>query len=156
MSNLSEAVRAKVSEECLTTKCRKKGCSVHLPNSNRQFIVIDMDHSKSPAPQDRTRCDFLFIGERNNSENWVVPLELKKGKANASEIVPQLTAGATIAEGIVPKEVNVAFRPVAAYGGELKRAERDAFRDKRHRVKFRQQRELVRLIRCGVSLDKAL
>lgn len=155
MSNLSEAVRAKVSEECLTTKCRKKGCSVHIPNSNRQFIVIDMDHSKSPAPQDGTRCDFLFIGECN-SENWVVPLELKKGNANASEILPQLKAGAIIAERIIPKNENLAFRPVAAYGGELKRAERDAFRDKRHRVKFRQQRELVRLIRCGVSLEKAL
>ena len=155
MTNLSEAVRAKVSEECLTTKCQKKGCRVRLPIRNRRFILIDMDHSKSPAPQDGVRCDFLFIGEYK-SEDWVVPLELKKGKANASEIVSQLTAGATIAEGIVPKNLYVAFRPVAAYGGELKRAERDAFREKRHRVKFRQQRELVRLIRCGGSLDKAL
>ena len=155
MSDLSNAVRATVSEECLTTKCQKRGCKVSLPNSLRPFILIDMDHSDSPAPGGSKRCDFLFIGEYRNQE-WVVPLELKRGKADASEIVPQLRAGASVAEGIVPDRASVKFQPVAAYGGELKRHQWNLFRNKSNWVKFGNQREGVRLIRCGASLEQAL
>ena len=161
MSNLSNAVRAKVSEECLTTRCQKEGCKVSLPRNGRfpdrqrPYVVIDMDHSESPAPQDGQRCDFLFIGECKNRE-WVVPLELKRGKADASEIVPQLRAGASIAEGIVSNSVEIKLRPVAAYGGELRRHQLNLFRNKVNRVKFGNQREGVRLIRCGASLEQAL
>ena len=155
MNNLSNAVRAKVSEEFLTTKCQKPGCKVSLPNSLRPFILIDMDHSDSPAPGGSKRCDFLFIGEYRN-QDWVVPLELKRGKANASEIVPQLQAGASIAEGIVPDRASVKFQPVAAYGGDLRRHQTNAFRNTRNRIKFRQGRKPVRLIKCGSSLELAL
>ena len=87
MNNLIRQVREKVSEECLTTKCQKEGCKVGLPRigrfSDRQrpYVVIDMDHFESPAPQHGVRCDFLFIGTCNNRD-WVVPLELKRGEAN--------------------------------------------------------------------------
>ena len=161
MSNLSNAVRAKVSEECLTTKCQNEGCKVSLPSNGRSpdrqrpYVVIDMDHCESPAPQDGIRCDFLFIGECK-SQDWVVPLELKRGQPTVSEIVPQLRAGASIAEGIVPSGLDIKFRPVAAYGGELRRHQLNLFRNKVNRVKFGNQREGVRLIRCGASLEQAL
>ena len=160
MSNLSNAVRAKVSEECLTTKCQNEGCKVSLPRNGRfpdgqrPYVVIDMDHSESPA-QDGQRCDFLFIGECK-SQDWVVPLELKRGQPTVSEIVPQLRAGASIADAIVPRNAEIKFRPVAAYGGELKRHQWSRFRNKANRVKFRNQREGVRLIRCGASLEQVL
>lgn len=161
MSNLSNAVNATVSEECLTTKCQKEGCKVSLPSNGRfpdrqrPYVVIDMDHSESPAPQDGQRCDFLFIGECKNQE-WVVPLELKRGQPTVSEIVPQLRAGTSVAEGIVPDRASVKFQPVAAYGGELKRHQWNLFRNKANWVKFGNQREGVRLIRCGASLEQAL
>ena len=79
-----------------------------------------MDNCESLVSKNETRCDFLFIGE-NKSRDWVVPLELKKGQPTVREIVPQLQAGALIADGIVPRNAIVKFRPVAAYGGELKR-----------------------------------
>ncbi len=161
MSNLSNAVREEVSEECLTTRCQKVGCKVSLPSiggfpdRQRPYAVIDLDHSQSPAPQDRLRCDFLFIGECK-SQDWVVPLELKRGQPTANEIVPQLRAGASIAEDIVPRNAEVKFRPVAAYGGELKRHQWNHFRKKVNWIRFRNQSEGVRLIRCGASLEQAL
>ena len=85
-----------------------------------------------------------------------MPLELKRGQPTVSEIVPQLRAGASIAEGIVPRNAEIKFRPVAAYGGELKRHQWNRFRNKANRVKFRNQREGVRLIRCGASLEQVL
>ena len=161
MSSLANAVRASVSEECLTTRCQKEGCKVSLPSSGRfpdrqrPYSVIDMDHSESPVPQDGQRCDFLFIGECK-SQDWIVPLELKRGQPTVSEIVPQLRAGASIAEEIVPSGEKPKLRPVAAYGGELKKHQWNLFKDKANRVKFRNQREGVRLIRCGASLEQAL
>lgn len=154
MSNLSEAVRARVSEKCLTTTCRKKRCRVNLPNKDRSFIVVDMDHAESPASNDEMRCDYLFIGECIGRD-WVIPIELK-GSPKASKVVPQLQAGASVAEAIVPNRAKVEFIPVAAYDGQFKRAEVDAFRDRRNIIKFRQQRALVLLRERVISLEKDL
>ena len=56
MSNLSNAVRAKVSEECLTTKVPKRRVQSKSSKSNgrspdrqRPYVVIDMDHSECPS-----------------------------------------------------------------------------------------------------------
>ena len=161
MSDLSNAVRAKVSEECLTTKCLKEGCNVRLPserrypNGQRPYIVIDMDQCESLVPKDEAHCDFLFIGECK-SRDWVVPLELKRGQPTVSEIVPQLQAGASIADGIVPRDAEIKFRPIAAYGGELKRHQWNLFRNKANWIEFRKQREGVLLRRCGISLEEVL
>ena len=161
MSSCANAVRDRVSQECLTTRCQKEGCKVSLPSvgripvGQRPYVVIDMDHSKSPAPEDSKRCDFLFIGEYD-SQDWIVPLELKRGQPTVSEIVPQLQASASIADRIVSRDAEIKFRPVAAYGGELKRHQLNLFRNKANRVKFRNQREGIRLTRCGASLEQAL
>ena len=149
MSDIVDDVRSKVSEQCCVTRCRKEGCSVLLPDELQPFVVIDMDHSDSPKAESGKRCDFLFVSPR-----WIAPMELKKGKANASEIIPQIEAGASVLDELVPDDAMVDFRPTAAYGGKLKKYEIDAFRKKK--IQFRKQREIVRLIRCGASLSQAL
>ena len=154
MNNLSNAVRAKVSEECLTTKCENNRCKVGLPNKPCLFVVIDMDHSKSPAPKDKEHCDFLFIGECSG-DDWVVPIELK-GRPKASKIVSQLQAGASVAAKIVPNREKIKFKPVAVYDGHFRKAEVNTFREKRNRVKFRQQRELVLLRERELNLAEVL
>lgn len=154
MKDLSGAVRAKVSEECLTTKCVNNRCKVGLPKRQCLYVVIDMDHSKSPAPKDREHCDFLFIGECNG-DDWVVPIELK-GRPKASKIVSQLQAGASVAARIVPNRFKVEFKPIAVYDGQFRRAEVDAFRESKNKVRFRQQSEPVLLRERVISLEKDL
>ena len=154
MSNLSEVVRTNVSKNCLTTKCQRKRCKVNLPKGDSPFIVIDMDHPESPVSNDETRCDYLFVGECNDKD-WVVPIELK-GKPRAKRIVAQLQSGARFADKIVPKRAMVKFKPVAAYDGQFRRAEVDAFRDSKNKVTFRQQSELVLLRERVISLEKIL
>lgn len=123
---------------------------MHLPAELRPFVLIDMDHPESPATSGGKRCDFLFI-----NESWLAPLELKKGRVDASEIVQQLRAGAKAAEGLVPEGARVGFRPVAAYGGALRKQERDDLRKPGNKIEFREDREFVRLIRCGANLTQA-
>ena len=141
MSNLVKTVRAKVSESCYAKLCKKEGCKVPLPSVWRSGVLIDMDHPESPAEKHGKRCDFLFVGEVEG-EGWVVPIELKKGKASSSEVVPQLQAGAKIVEKVVLNNEKVSFRPVVA-AGRFDKYERDPLR--KRRVKFRGMRK----IECG-------
>lgn len=152
MSDLVKAVRTKVSESCCVKVCKKEGCKVSLPSKCRQRVLIDMDHRESPAEKHGKRCDFLFVGEAKG-EGWVVPIELKKGKASPSEVVPQLQAGAKVAEKIVPKNAELRFRTVVA-AGRFGKYERGLLRKKE--VKFRGMSELVRWIKCGESLAKLI
>lgn len=154
MSSLAIAVRARVQGECLTTKCENNRCKVGLPNDPCLFAVIDMDHPKSPASNDQEHCDFLFIGECSD-DDWVVPIELK-GRPKSSKIVSQLQVGASVAERIVPNRIKVKFKPVAVYDGQFRKAEVIAFRKKRNRVKFRQQRKFVLVRERELILEEVL
>ena len=61
-----------------------------------------------------------------------------------------------MAEGIVPKRAKVGFKPVAAYDGQFKRAEVDAFRDRKNKVQFRLRSEFVLLRERVIDLEKDL
>ena len=153
MSDFVNAVREKVSNKCCVRRCQKVGCKVPLSKELNPFVLIDMDQPCSPSEKNGKRCDLLFFSGYEGKD-WVVPMELQKGKASASKIVPQLQAGASIAEKLVPKGENLEFRPVAAYGGDLRRNELNVFRQTK--VKFRQKHEFVRLVKCGTNLTQAL
>ena len=153
MSDFVNAVREKVSNKCCVRRCQKEGCRVPLSNDLRPFLLIDMDQRCFPSEKNGKRCDFLFFSGYEGKD-WVVPMELQKGKASASKIITQLQAGAFIAEKLAPKGENLEFRPVAAYGGGLRRNELKIFRQTK--VNFRQKHEFVRLIKCGTNLTQAL
>ncbi len=152
MIDFVNAVREKVSNKCCVRRCQKEGCKVPLSNELHPFVLIDMDQPCSPSEKNGKRCDFLFISGYD-SKDWVVPMELQKGKASASKIVAQLQAGAHIAEKLAPKGENLEFRPVAAFGG-IRKDERNELRKKK--VKFRQKGRIVHLIKCGTNLTQAL
>ena len=83
---------------------------------------------------------------------WIVPLELKRGTADASTVVRQLQAGARAAEALIPLTFSITFCPVIA-SGSMHKAQRQALKKK---VQFHGCSEFVRRIRCGDQLIKAL
>ena len=154
MTNVVDRVSRTVSPNCCVTRCRKEGCSLSLSNAPSPHVLIDMDHPDAPVGLNETRCDYIFIG--GNSETWLVPIELKRGKPNASQIVRQLQAGANVANRIIPNQAQIRFKPVAVYGGELRRIERDTMLKNANRIRFRKQCQLVKLVRCRTTLYNAL
>ena len=65
-----------------------------------------MDNKTVLVKQGETKCDYIFIG--GCDDVFLVPLELMKGKLDASKVVKQLQAGANIAAArIIPKLVRV-------------------------------------------------
>ena len=152
MTGLVQAVREALDEGCLVEGgLSKQGCKVSLRGSPRSRLIVDFDKAASPLGPDQTRCDYLFVAEVDQGPGWIVPLELKRGRLHADEVVRQLRAGALAAEQLVPSGEQVRFRPVAVAGSAPK-AERNKLRGNGGRIRFHGCAEAVRLMSCGSPL----
>jgi len=154
MIALVETVRNKVDEACLVNSCSKEGCKVLMKEAPQSRLIVDFDKPNSPLGQNQTRCYYLFIAE-SPDKCWVVPMELKKGKVDASRAIEQLKAGAKVADNLIPKHLSVAFHPVIVSKG-INKVERTAMKDPRNRVMFHGRPAPVSLIDCGAALMTAL
>lgn len=152
--SVAEHIEGKVSPKCLAQKCRKSGCKVRVSVRRGIDCLIDMDHKRAPATDGKC-CDYIFLGDSEHDGHWVVPLELKRGKPSPDQVVPQLQAGAKVAESLLQGQ-DVRFRPVAAYGGSPRKYAREGFKKSANVVRFRGRGELVRLINCGTLLANVL
>ena len=95
-----------------------------------------------------------MFAEEPGQRGLFVPLELKKGGLRPSRVVAQLRAGADAAvEAVGPCPVN--FLPVAAVGG-IHKADLTKLKKNANRVRFRNQRKTVRVMRCGARLVDVL
>ena len=152
-----ETVRTKTDEQCHATTCRDGRCSLSLDDIPEPSILISLEHEAAPVQNNQEHCDYLFVGGSDEKKGpWVAPVELTASAARVSKFLPQLRAGADIADKLLPQNVQVRFRPVAVYGGELKRIERDDFLKRTNQVVFRRKPVPVKLVRCGSPLTKAL
>lgn len=150
-----EAVRAKVGDGCLDKKCEKDGCRVSLKGVPQPHLIIDFDELDSHLlDKSQTRCDYLFVADGNRNGGWVVPLELKRGKYDASKVVKQLEAGRKVAEDIVPGKTKVRFRPVLVFGKAPHPAEILELR--RSKIRFRGSEKRIESMKCGGGLTEKL
>ena len=150
-----EALKRNTSSECHARRCTKEGCNVPLKGAPSPHLLIDMDCSALGIPPGRGRCDFLFVGcDGTRGAGWVVPLELKSGSPDATDIVEQLRAGARFAQARIPAQHEPAFLPVAVYGGKLHRAESDKL--KKSRIPFRGKTYEIALKRCKTPMKNIL
>ena len=151
------AVRSKTDPQCHVTRCRDGGCDLSMENAPAPRALIYLEHTAAPVESNSPHCDYLFIGGGDSGNGpWVAPIELTASAARVSKFLPQLRAGAKIADRLIPPGARVRFRPVAAYGGELRRIERDNFLKSANHVRFRGKTTPVKLVRCGSPLNKAL
>ena len=155
MCELVEALKRNTSSECHVRRCTKEGCNVPLKGAPSSHLLIDMDCSALEIPPSSGRCDFLFVGcDGTRGAGWVVPLELKSGSPDATDIVEQLRAGARFAQARIPAQHEPAFLPVAVYGGKLHRAESDKL--KKSRIPFRGKTYEIVLKRCKTPMKNIL
>lgn len=151
MCELVKRLKKKIPSECHARRCR----DVSLKDAPSPHLLVNMNCSALEIPSGSGRCDFLFVGcEGTRGAGWVVPLELKKGSPKATEIVEQLRAGAKFADGRIPAHLEPTFLPVAVYGGQFHRAERDKL--KKSRIPFRGKTYEIKLMHCGTPLKNIL
>ena len=151
-----EIVLVKTDRQCHSTSCSDSGCSLSMRDAPEPGVLLNLEHETAPVVDNATRCDYLFIGGDEKKGEWVAPVELTTSAARVSKFLPQRRAGAEIANDLIPRNLQVRFRPIAVYGGELRRIERDNFLKRANRVVFRNKPTPVKLVRCGSPLTKAL
>lgn len=135
----------------------RDGCRVSLSGAPQERIIVDFDRRGSPLTSGETRCDYLFVAAERGELAWVVPIELKKGALDLVEASRQLQAGARVAEQVVPRGKMVRFRPVVAFGGGLRAAERKRAKQRRRgEIRFRGYTFRVELMKCGEVLMQTL
>ena len=154
MCALMERLKDEIPKRVVVKNCVKDGCKVSLKNAPSPHLVIDVD-DPSFGLENESHCDFLFIScDCANGANWVVPLELKRGSPDATEMVEQLQAGSGFAQVRIPAKHKTQFLPVGVYGGRLHKDQMDKLR--KARISFRSKKYEIKLIRCGTPLKTAL
>ncbi len=153
---LVKKVREKLDSSCLVVgRLTKEGCRLLMTGVTDSRLVVDLDKPGSPVHSGAPHCDYLFIADDESGVGWVAPLELKRGRLHADQVVKQLRGGAATAESLVPEAARITFRPVAACGSAPK-AERNRLRSRNNRIRLHGRTEAVRLLSCGEQLVNAL
>ena len=122
------------------------------------YVLLNLEHKASPIDKRSRHCDFLFVGGGvENSLEWVAPIELTISAPTVKKFSPQLQAGASLAEQLIPRSVKVRFRPIAVHGKDtLRKAERKRFLNAANHVEFRGKKTPFKRVRCGSTLADAL
>ena len=151
-----ETVRRETDPQCHATTCRDGNCSLSLHGVPEPNVLISLEHTAAPVAVGEPRSDYLFVGSDENGGLWIAPIELTESKADFSKFAPQLRAGATIADKLLPQNIPlIKFRPIAVHGG-IHRNEVNKFRQSRNKISFRGNSVLIELTRCGSPLTNAL
>ncbi len=156
MTALLKSVAPMIDRDCLVKGGLKKdGCRVAMTGAPAPRLVVDFDKPGSPLAADATRCDYLVIAEGDGAHDWVVVLELKRGKLHGDQVVKQLQAGASAAEKLVPRDAALRFRPIVA-SRSRHRHEYTRIKGKSVRIRLHGHSEPVRVISCGAGLVDGL
>lgn len=120
-----------------------------LTDAPEPRVLVGVDCPALGLDPNAARCDFILF-----SNNLIAALELQRGSLRASKVVRQLQAGANLANRLAPSTARARFVPVAAYGGKMHRAE--YIKLDASRIRFRNSRYSVELLRCGGRLTAAI
>ena len=152
--NLHEAleeIRQWIGDRKATSPYTKEGCRVSMANlqskpTNR--VVLDVDLA-SPTDKAKTnQCDLILFHIDDVQNGLVgVPMELKGGGVDASEVIVQLREGARIVDNLVPKDVNINLVLVLVHGGSMHKSQRNKLRTAR--IKFRNEEFPINTTTCS-------
>lgn len=123
--NLSKGladIQEQVSPDSLTNSCSGEGCRVYLTDMPRQKVVIDVEKEFDARRDNRKRCDRLLF-YRSKNILYAVPIELKSGKANESDVREKLEISLAFAASLAPypnENENTIYVPVLFEGRGMK------------------------------------
>ena len=156
MSGFLNGIRGKVPQGCQADRCKKKGCSLTMKGLQSKPLIVDMDCDELPISKNQSKCDYiLFSDERGH--RWMIPIEMKRGDVDLSEIKKQLQAGTDFAaRELLPQGTDVGFLPLAVHGGDLPRFVSRQITKSQHKIRFRSKQYGIELRRSGQSLASVL
>ena len=98
-------IRGKIDQESLTNSCSGEGCRVYLTDMPRQKIIINVEKEFDARGKSRKRGDrLLFYGNTAKNTFVAVPIELKSGKADESDVREKLENSLKFAATVAPDQ----------------------------------------------------
>lgn len=115
-------------------------------------VAVDLDCRELGMPGDRGRCDYVVFSGKGRK--WVVPMEMKRGKADES-VVGQIQAGVDFADTrFIPRDPEITFRPLCVTGRGVRPAAHKKI--KNAKVRFRGKKYEIKICGSGSFLEEAL
>ena len=104
--NLSKGlthIRGQVSSNSLTDECGGEGCQVYRTDIPPERVVINLEEEFDARRERGKRGDrLLFYGNASKNTFVAVPIELKSGKANESDVREKLENSLKFAATVAP------------------------------------------------------
>ena len=144
-------IQEQVSPDNLTNSCSGEGCQVYLTDIPIQKVVIDVEKEFDARGESGKRCDRMLFYNNDAKKTFIaVPIELKSGKAEESDVREKLENSLKLAATIAPtrkESAETVYVPVLFHGRGIN------WTNPRHRQQFTvrfQGKPLQILIgRCG-------
>ena len=151
--NLSKGlthVQEQVSPDSLTNSCSGEGCQVYLTDMPKQKVVIDVEKEFDTRGESGKRCDRMLFYDNDAKKTFIaVPIELKSGKAEESDVREKLENSLKFAATIAPtrrESGETVYVPVLFHGRGINWTNP---RHRRLKVNFQGEPYLVLIGRCG-------
>lgn len=139
----------KINKNNLTYSCGEPRCSVDMEDIPSNRVVIDVEKEFDFQKRTEKRCDRLLFFINRERRLVAVPIELKSGTADESDVVKQLENSLKFAERIA-SEINTSrteYCPVLFHGRGIKwRSSRGL---KQLKVRFRGKNLQILIGKCG-------
>ena len=152
--NLSKGlshIRGQVSPNNLTVECGGEKCKVYRTGLPRKRVVINVEKEFDARRDSRKRCDrLLFYGNAGKNTFVAVPIELKSGKANESDVREKLENSLKFAATLTPdrkESGETVYVPVLFHGRGINWTNPRSRRQ--FTVNFQGKSVLVLIGRCG-------
>ena len=155
MNEVLEKIRSRVGAENLSNSCRRDGCRVFMEDVPSHRVLVDADLAFPAHQMEGKRCDYvLFFTGTHKDTLFAVPMELKSGGVDASEVSAQLQRGADFAHRFAAQDFEAVCHPVLVHGGSIHPKQRRILN--RAKVRFRGRRLTINTARCNRQRNLAL
>ena len=147
MDDTLGSIRDKIGAENCSRSCSRDGCGVDLVDITQARVIANADSKGLARFFPGKRCDFILFFQNSDGTVVIVPLELKRGKADARSTAEQLQAGACFAESIIPDSCCPTCHPILFHGRKLNSVQRKELN--RAKIDFREARLTIQTANCG-------
>ena len=136
MNEILECIKEKVGTGNLCDSCEENNCKASLEDVPLSRVVVDANRAFEAHQIAGNRCDCILFFIRSAEDSlFTVPIELKNGDVDASEVFAQLQQGASFADRFAPSNCNSICRPILIHGPGIHKSQQKKLN--RAKVRFR-------------------
>ena len=142
-------IRKQIDQNSLTTSCNGEGCTVDMADIPANRVIVNVENEFDFQKKTEKRCDRLLFFINRKKRLVAVPIELKSGKAEESDVVEKLENSLKFAESIASaaSPSRTEYCPILFQGRGIKWSNPRGL--KQLRVRFRGRRLQVLIGKCG-------